>query len=163
MFSSTISLAPPLARPATRPAALPGFAAGTLLRTITGPRAVERIMAGDLLLDRDGQIIELRSLHQRHAPARALVEITTTALGTGHATMPDHGTLLVGAGQKLEIRDWRSDLIYGEPVLTKAQALIDQATVTWSRRSARLYCPGFDRDCVIMANGVPALVRASET
>lgn len=162
MFATTISLAPPLARPAPRVTALPGFARGTMLQTITGPRAVERIMAGDLLLDHDGQIIELRSLRQRRVLACDLVEITPAALGLGQAPVPGQQSLIVGAGQKLGMRDWRAELIYGKPVLTKAELLIDQVTVDRPEDGAMLYRPGFDRDCVILANGLPALVRASD-
>ncbi|WP_071798530.1 Hint domain-containing protein [Natronohydrobacter thiooxidans] len=164
MYATTISLAPPLARakPRARTSALPGFAAGTLLRTITGPRAVERIMAGDLLLDAEGQIIELRSLRCRRASARELVEITPAALGLGLAPALRQKSLVVGAGQKLGMRDWRTDLIYGAPALTEAQALIDSATVQRPTEGAMLYRLGFDRDIVVVANGMPALVRASD-
>ncbi|MCC5965723.1 MAG: Hint domain-containing protein [Natronohydrobacter sp.] len=164
MFATTISLAAPLARPAprARTTALPGFARGTLLRTITGPRAVERIMAGDLLLDADGQIVELRSLRSRQAKAHELVEITPAALGLGLAPALRCDSLIAGAGQKLGMRDWRTDLIYGAPALTEAQALIDSGTVQRPERGAMLYRLGFDRDCVVVANGMPALVRGSD-
>lgn len=164
MYSTTISLAPPLARskPRARITALPGFAAGTMLRTITGPRAIERIMAGDLLLDADDQIIELRSLRHRIARPSELVEITPAALGLGLAPSLRQTSLIVGAGQKLGMRDWRSALIYGQPTLTQALALVDEVTVQRPERSAMLYRLGFDRDCVVVANGLPALVRASD-
>ena len=164
MFTTTISLAPPLARPKRRlPDTRPhGFAAGTLLQTITGPRAIERIMAGDLLLDADGQIVELRSMRQHHATATDLVEISPAALGLGLAPARRPAALVVGRGQKLGMRDWRTDLIYGKPAMTEAQTLVDSLTVHPPSHDARLYVPGFDRDCVVLANGLPALVRAPE-
>ncbi|MCC5957189.1 MAG: Hint domain-containing protein [Natronohydrobacter sp.] len=164
MYATTISLAPPLARPAARArvTALPGFATGTLLRTITGPRAIERIMAGDLLLDANDQIVELRSLRSRRALARDLVEITPAALGLGLAPTLRKASLIVGAGQKLGMRDWRSDLIYGKPALAEAQTIIDSVTIQRPACGAMLYQLGFDRDCVVVANGMPALVRATD-
>lgn len=162
MFTTTISLAPPLARPKPRQhdTRLQGFAAGTRLQTITGPRAVERIMAGDLLLDADGQIIELRSICRRQASAPDLVEISPAALGLGLTPAQRPAALIVGRHQKLGMRDWRTDLIYGKPAMTEAQSLVDSVTVQRPVRGAALYDLGFDRDCVVLANGLPALVRA---
>ncbi|MFN7004029.1 MAG: Hint domain-containing protein [Roseinatronobacter sp.] len=166
MFATPISLAPPLARPVRTPQSgqrpIQGFARGTLLRTITGPRPVERIMAGDLLLDADGQIIELRSMRHHFARAADLVEITAAALGLGLAPAQDGSAMVVGMGQKLGMRDWRTELIYGKPAMTEAQVLMDSVTVQRPARGARLYQLGFDRDCVVVANGLPALVRASD-
>lgn len=163
MFGPTISLAPPLAHPsAQRPQNnIQGFAAGTLLRTITGPRAVERIMAGDLLLDVKGQIIELRSLRQFRAKARDLVAITPAALSLGLAPAQRRAPLVVGAGQKLAMRDWRTDVIYATPALTEAQRLVDSVTIQRPGVGAMLYQLGFDCDCVVVADGIPALVSAS--
>ena len=158
MYATTVSLAPPPPRPVARRTAVQGFATGTVLRTITGPRAVERIMAGDLLLDADGQIIELRSLRSRTAHAHDLVEVTPAAFGLGLAPALGAPALVVGSGQKLGMRDWRTELLYGKPSLTEARRLVDNATVLRPARGARLYQLGFDRDCVVVANGLPALV-----
>ena len=166
MFATSISLAPPLAGRQTRPprARKPtpqGFARGTLLRTITGPRAVEQVMAGDLLLDADGQIVELRSLVTRRANAQELVEIAPSALGLGLAPGCLDRVLVIGAAQKLGLHDWRTELLYGKPALTTAQALVDGLHVQPCTQDAMIYQLGFDRDCLIVANGLKALVRAS--
>lgn len=166
MLATRISLAPPLASRQTilpRPckSALQGFAKGTLVNTITGPRAIERIMAGDLLLDADGQIVELRSFVMRQAFARDLIHVAPTALGLGLAPGCLDRALVIGRGQKLALHDWRTELLYGKPALTTAQALIDGAHVQPATQGAVVYQVRFDRDCVIVVNGLKALVRAS--
>lgn len=165
MYATSISLAPPLAsrRPRTSQTTMNGFAQGTRLRTITGPRAVERIMAGDLLLDADGQIVELRSLVTRRARARDLVQIAPSALGLGLAPGCLDRALVIGAGQKLALHDWRTELLYGKPALTTAQALVDGLHVQPCATGTVIYQLGFDRDCVIVANGLKALVRKSDS
>ncbi len=162
MFETSISLAPPLARASVdgRPKSMCGFAAGTILQTITGPRAVERIMAGDLLLDADGEIMELRSLRRNYAEAGDLVTITRSAPALARDLATVAPALVVGAGQKLGMRDWRSDLLYGGPAMIEAKQLVDAVTIQKSKSGAMLYQLGFDRSCVIRAHGLPALVRA---
>lgn len=162
MYATTISLAPPppkRAAPRKRITALPGFAAGTLLRTIAGTCAIEQIMAGDLLVDADGQIVELRSIQSYRAEASELVEITPPAMGLGLAPALRNSSLVVGAGQKLGMRDWRTDLLYGKPAMTLAKSLIDCVLVHQPLSGATLYRLGFDTDCVVIANGLPALVH----
>lgn len=161
MFATSISLAPPLAKPRASKPGIMGFATGTRLLTITGPRAVEQIMAGDLLLDADGQIIELRSMTTRNAKARDLVQIDPSALGLGGAPGFLDRALVIGADQKLALHDWRTELLYGKPALTTAQALVDGLHVRPCATDTKIYQPGFDRDCVIVANGLKALVRGS--
>ncbi len=161
MFATSISLAPPLPRPRASKRGINGFAKGTRLLTIAGPRAVEQIMAGDLLLDADGQIVELRSMIARSARAKDLVQIDPSALGLGTAPGYLDRALIIGADQKLALHDWRTELLYGKPALTTAQALVDGLHVRPGATDMRVYQPGFDRDCVIMANGLKALVRGS--
>ncbi len=154
MFANTITLAPPLSKPKLRDIAPQGVAAQTLLRTIIGPRPVDRIMAGDLLIDATGQIVELRGIRKVRARAGELVRLKLGA-------MPElNRDLIVGAGQKLALCDWRTDVIFGKPCLSAARCLIDGDTVRAHRMPGTLYQLSFDTDVVIEANGLPALMKA---
>ncbi len=160
MFAQTISLAPPLCRPRKRQSTPPqGFADDTRIRTIAGPRPVARIMAGDLLLDAQGQIVELRGIRKVDAQAGDLVLL--------HASTGPHGSdqprpdrdLIVGTGQKLGLRDWRTDLIFAKPCLIASHKLVDGQNVQSVNKVGTLYQLIFDTDVVIIANGLAALVK----
>ncbi len=156
MVAYNISLAPPLrkpARPATRPQ---GFARGTLVRTIFGQRPVERLMAGDLLLDTDGQLVTLRALRQVRVEPEDLVRIAP-----GEAAPGLERALIVGADQKLALRDWRTDLIYGSGVMACAAQMVDGRSLRQLKVARQLFQLEVGSDCVIHANGLPALLRGS--
>ena len=170
MFASAVTLAPvtlaplpPAApRPAPRKRAIAGFAHGTMVRTVWGPRAVETLMAGDLLLDAKGQIVELRGLRRRRAAAGDLVQVDPSALGLGMAPGDMTRPLVVGAAQKLAIRDWRTEILFGKPALTAARALVDDTNVRPVAGKGRmLVVLEFDSPTVILANGLNALVGES--
>ncbi|TVP72219.1 MAG: hypothetical protein EA339_07410 [Rhodobacteraceae bacterium] len=157
MFAHTITLAPPLRRPrARKPDALQGFARDTRIATITGPRPIERIMAGDLVLDTKGQIVELRGIRKATAAIGDLVQ-----LRAGSDEMRPERDLTVGAGQKLGLRDWRSDLIFGKPCLIASRNMVDGQSVRSISATGLLYQLIFDTDVVIVANGLAALVKQS--
>jgi hypothetical protein len=165
MFATLVTLAPPPAlRTRTRDVLLPvGFGLGTQIRTICGTRAVENLMAGDLLLDATGQIAELRGVRRSVASKHDLVQIDPSAMGLGLAPGDLTRPLVVAAGQKLAIRDWRTDIVFGAPALTQARALVDnlhvRAGVTGARVIVELM---FDQPTVVLANGLNALVAATE-
>ena len=151
MCSATITLAPPLKPRPSRPisAKLAGFAKGTMLRTPFGPRPVEKLMAGDLLLDRDGQIVELRSLRRQMARADELVRVHT-----------DHGVAVLGQGTQMQVNDWRTQVLFGQVAHVASDRLIDGAKVRPAGRGALLHVLGFDRDTLLDVGGVTLLVQA---
>lgn len=151
MCAATITLAPPLKPRAARSVSPKpsGLARGTMVRTIFGPRAVETLMAGDLLLDRDGQIVELRSLRRQMARADDLVRVTT-----------DHGVAVLGQGTQMQVQDWRAQVLFGQAVPVALGRLIDGAKVRLTTRGAMLHVPGFDRDTLLDVGGVSLLVKA---
>lgn len=156
MSTNRISLAPPLrlsSRTETRPE---GFARGTLITTIFGPRPIERLMAGDLLRDAAGRIVELRAITTVRTGAEDLVRVAPSESVPGLER-----ALVVGAGQKLELQDWRTDLLYGQGALTAAAAMVDGQDVRVLNTPRLLYQLGLDEEGVILANGLPALVTAS--
>lgn len=169
MFAALVTLAPPPAprsdqRNVTARAAMPvGFGHGTMIRTICGPRPVERLMAGDLLVDAQGQIVELRGLRRKRAAPRDLVQIDPSAMGLGLAPGDLTRALVVAAGQHLAIRDWRTDVLFGAPAMTQARSLVDnlhvRADVGTTQEVVELV---FDQPTIVLANGLNALVSASD-
>ncbi len=155
MVAHSISLAPPLRKSAPAEERLLGFGRGTLLRSVFGLRPVERLMAGDLLLDAEGQLIELRAIRQMRAAPGDMVRLVPSESLPGLAR-----PLFVGAGQKLELRDWRAELLYGQGALTRAVRMVDGQRVRRLATPRQLYQLSFDAGCVILANGLPALVPA---
>lgn len=165
MFASSVTLAPalrPTAPAARRSVAPAGFAPGTMIRTICGPRPVERLMAGDLLLDADGQIVELRSLRRTRVAARDLVQIDPSAMGLGLAPGDLMRPLVVAAGQCVAISDWRTDVLFGKPALTPARKLVDGVHVhTRAARGGTVISLSFDDPTILLANGLRVLVEPS--
>lgn len=165
MFADSISLAPalkPRPRRISTQAAPTGFASDTRVRTIFGLRAVSALRPGDLLLDRDGRIVELRDMRERHMRAENLVRIDASAFGLGLCGARVPRSLLVGAGQQIGTRDWRTDILFGGAALTPARKLVDGLHVHRSAISATLFDLQFDMDVILHANGLTALVGGSD-
>lgn len=163
---SQISLAPPLAmkpRKADTPCKIQptGLSGDTLVRTIMGLRPVARLMAGDLILNAQGQIIELRSLRTAKLRKADCVAVDASACGFGLAPGTHQGTWIIGAGQKLAMRDWRSDVLFGKPALTAAATLVDEIHVRPADKGATVYQLAFDSPQVIEANGYKTLIPQS--
>jgi hypothetical protein len=161
MFASLVTLAPPPAPRATQSKrSLPaGFGIGTQIRTICGARAVEQLMAGDLLLDANGQIVEVRAIRRTRVMAADLVQIDPSAMGLGMAPGNLTRPLVVAAGQQLATRDWRTQVIFGTPVLAAAQSLVDGVHVRKLAVGAEWIVQlEFDEPTRILANGLTALV-----
>ncbi len=156
MVAQSISLAPPLSKPAASGMRPQGLGSGTLLRSVFGLRPVEGLGQGDLLLDASGRMVVLRSVRRVRAEADDLVRITPcdTVPGLERA-------LIVGAGQKLTIRDWRTEILFGQGALASAARLVDGQHARRLRMPRMLYQLCLDDDRVIEANGLPVLVRAS--
>lgn len=167
MISDSVSLAPFLGvsvkrKPAARGGAVTGFATGSLIRTIFGPCRVEALMAGDLLLDATGQIVELRGIRKRRVQARDSIQLAPTVLGLGRTPGRLDRPLVVGAGQKLVMRDWRSEILFAKPAMTTARALVDGVHI---RRGAAghvtLHQLQLEQGCLLVVDGLQALVAAS--
>ncbi len=164
MFADGISLAPALkmGRPQgsiskhTKPH---GFAHGTKLRTIFGLRRVEDLQPGDILLDSASRIVELRSINTITADASHLVKIDPSAFGLGLGSACLHGTLIVGAGQHLAVRDWRTVLLYNNVAVVAAHRLVDHLHVHDCSAAIPLVQLGLCRDTLLHANGLLARVE----
>ncbi|MFN4057749.1 MAG: Hint domain-containing protein [Roseinatronobacter sp.] len=157
----TITLAPalaPRAKPAVSNSLPKGIGLGAQVKTIFGLRAVETLMAGDLLLDAHDQIVELRGVRRAQVAARDLVQIDPSAMGLGMGTLSPARPLILGAGQMVAQRDWRSEVLFGGASLCPARALVDRLHVRAGGTSARVLCVlEFDTPVILHADGV--LVR----
>lgn len=166
MFENIVTLPPALRRKPKNTdlrnkIAPSGFAAGTYIRTITGPRRIETLFAGDLLLDVDDQIVEIRSIRKVTVHKDDVVRVEPSALGLGMPPVGLHHDLTVARGQKLAIQDWRSHVLFGKPVLSSADTLVDGVHVRKVAVSEMQLCTlCFDRPTVIQANGIHALASA---
>jgi hypothetical protein len=128
------------------------FAAGTLIETVGGPRPVERLVEGDLVLTRDDGPQPLRWIGITTVPALdelAPVVISKGVLGndTDLVLSPQHGVLL---------SDWRAQLYCGaEDVLVRAIDLIGHDGVYRHTEGLVTYCHIlFDKHQLVSAAGV---------
>lgn len=168
MFADSISLAPALktrstAKPARTQFGLQGFTGETVVRTIFGLRPVSRLIVGDLLLDTRNRMVELRSIRTHHAAAAEIVRVDPSAFGLGLAPGRLDRALVVGAGQKLGICDWRTEILFAAPTLSAAARLVDGVNLHRADSPATLYELGFQQDTIITADGWTTLVSGSGT
>ena len=112
--------------------AIPCFAAGTLIDTVDGPRAIETLVEGDLVLTRDNGPQPIRWIGATTLTVDELsaqphlrpVRIHKGALGNTR-------DLVVSPQHCILIDDWRAELHFGiDTVLIPAKALVNGATVT---------------------------------
>lgn len=138
----------------TRPDQAPagGFAAGTMIRTLWGFVLVERLMAGDIIIDAAGALHSLRAVTQRSVGADGVVDIDTCALRHGELD----ATLSVAADQEVMFTDWRTRILGAAgAVPVAAHRLRDGVLVRYSRAQAtQVFALQFDAAVVIVANGL---------
>lgn len=152
---ATISLAPPL--PVTRlrsqsarVKAPTGFGASTCVRTLIGWQPVATLMAGDLVLDEDGNMHELRGIRRIHAQGSSTVRVARK----GRAPMT------IGGGQPLCADDWRTQILFGQPTVSPAARLVDGVTFRAGRPGhVTLYQLEFDSPVCLGLDGARALVK----
>ncbi len=127
------------------PEGLAAYAAGTLIDTPDGLRAVETLAKGDVVTTLANGSRPLRWVGRRRVPVLELlaapglrpVEFATGVVGNGRP-------LLVSPQQRMLIDDWRAEVYFGEDrVLVAAQALVDD-------RAARVLLPPGGVDYVVL-------------
>lgn len=130
------------------------FAAGTLIDTETGARAVETLQVGDRVrtLDAGFQPVRWAGVsvvpgHGRFAPVR----IAAGALGNTR-------DLYVSPQHRFWIDDWRAELLFGAPgVLVAAKHLIDGRSIRRAPRPVVTYHHFFlDTHRIVFAEGAAA-------
>lgn len=164
MPSSAVSLAAPLPNPAhaqratlrSRSAALlPGFAPGSLLRTLQGETPIETLGAGSVAIDSHGRLHSLRARIALRVERALMVRILPGALDLRARLDRD---LLVGAGQELMMEDWRTRLLHAGPAPVPARQLCDDALILGRVLGhVTLHVPVTDVPVVLLVNGLAVL------
>lgn len=105
---------------------VPCFVAGTRIETTDGPRRVETLASGDLVLTQDHGPQPLRWIGRRRVPAKgkfAPIYIAPNTFG-------QHGAVAVSPLHRILVRDCVSELLFGEAeVLVAARDLVNDRTV----------------------------------
>lgn len=138
---------------------IPCFTLGTLIETAEGPRRVESLQPGDLVLTLDDGLQPLRWIGQRVLSARALaadpslrpVVLAPDALG---ANLPD-AALAVSPQHRLLFQGAGCELHFGEDeVLVPAAHLVGQPGVARGAGPVTYVHLMFDRHQVVRTHGV---------
>ncbi|MBU2992459.1 choice-of-anchor L domain-containing protein [Octadecabacter sp. 1_MG-2023] len=105
---------------------IPCFVAGSMIDTDQGPRAVETLSAGDMVITRDDGPQPVRWIGRRSVPATgkmAPIQIQKNALG-------DHGELMVSPLHRVLVKDVIAELMFGEAeVLIAAKDLVNDRSI----------------------------------
>ncbi|KIT16841.1 Hint domain-containing protein [Jannaschia aquimarina] len=131
------------------------FVAGTRIATPHGPRAVETLREGDLVLTRDAGLRPIRWTGRRDVAARASQAPVTIRAGGIWGNRRD---LRVSPMHRLLVADWRAQLLFGEPeVLVPAHVLVDGERILRADASERItyHHLMLDDHEVILAEDVP--------
>ncbi|MEM1074261.1 MAG: Hint domain-containing protein [Pseudomonadota bacterium] len=128
------------------------FAAGTLIETPSGPRAIETLQPDDLVMTRDAGAQPLRWVGKTTVPARgwlAPIVIAPGVLGNASEVVvsPQHAVLL---------EDWRAELLYGAAdVLVRAKDLLGHDGVYRRASNTVTYCHIlFDAHHLVLSSGL---------
>lgn len=129
------------------------FAHGTRIETPYGPRAIETLKPGDLILTLDHGPQPLRWVGAREVPALgqfAPIEIGKGALGNSE-------TLIVSPQHRMLLTDWRAQMLFDAPeVFAAAKHLVNGETIrTRTGGMVTYYHLMFDQHEVIFAEDVP--------
>lgn len=131
---------------------IPCFVAGTMIDTPDGPRAVESLTAGDLVVTRDDGPQPLRWTGMRAVPATgkmAPICIRENALGI-------HGEIMVSPLHRVLVKDVLAELMFGEAeVLIAAKDLVNDHSIRAVEGGEVDYVHlMFDRHQVIYSEGL---------
>lgn len=131
----------------------PCFVAGTLIETANGPRAVQDITVGDLVMTLDNGLQPVRWHGRRTVQAdgkMAPIRFAPGAIGNDRE-------LLVSPQHRMLITGWRAELFFGEDeVLVAATHLVNGDTINRVRmRQVSYHHLMFDHHEVIFAQDVP--------
>ena len=135
------------------PPVFPCFAAGTLIEAEGGPRPVETLRAGDLVLTADHGLQPVRWAGQRAVTGRdqmAPILIRAGALG-------NYRDMRVSPQHRMLVADWRAEMYFARTqVLVAAKHLVNGTTIRPAPCDRITYVHlAFDRHEVIFAEGCP--------
>jgi hypothetical protein len=144
----------------SRPAA--GIAAGSTILTLDGEMPVEFLSVGDRIITRDSGIATLKAI----TPIKSDAAYRIKASVLGHDR--PQSDLLVAAGQRILLRDWRAKALYGvAEALVPVERLADGESISRETgRSTAFFALEFDAPHILYVDGVelasaePALIDA---
>lgn len=128
------------------------FVSGTLIETQNGPKAIETLSVGDMVLTRDAGYQPLRWLGKTAAVAQGDLAPIVISKGTlGNTT-----DLVVSPQHAVLVEDWRAELLYGEPdVLICANDLLQHDGIYRKPGGIVTYCHIlFDSHQLVKAGGI---------
>ena len=131
------------------------FTEGTRIDTPFGPRRIEDLRIGDLVLTRDAGPQPIRWVgHRTVAGLGHMTPVRLTSLAGQATTTP----LIVSPQHRMLIRGPRAELLFGErEVLVAAKHLVDGRSVTWAAcRSVTYYHMMLDSHQIVTAHGLPS-------
>lgn len=130
---------------------VPGFAAGSAILTLDGAIPVEYLTPGDRVITRDVGMAILRDV----TPIQFTGDMVSIKAGTLGHTRPEQDTL-VPAMQKLLLRDWRAEALFGsKQALAPAHKLIDGEFIEHAgRRTVTLFQLRFDAAHILYIDGL---------
>ncbi|MEP2783411.1 MAG: Hint domain-containing protein [Pseudoruegeria sp.] len=130
------------------------FVAGTMIQTQSGPRPIETLKAGDLILTQDQDLQPLRWIGQSTVSGTGdFAPIRIRAGAYGNST-----DLHVSPQHRMLCTDWRAELMFGaEEVLVAAKFLIDDFNVRPVPCAEVTYVHlMFDQHQIVFANDAPS-------
>ena len=134
-----------------------GICAGTTIMTLDGEMPIENLSVGDRVITRDSGMSVVKDISVKTAQMQP---IRIKAGSLGH-TRPDRD-MLVSAGAKLHIRDWRAEALFGTTSASvSAERLVDgEFLAPAGAREMAVYQITFDREHIIYADGIEMIAGA---
>jgi len=134
-----------------------GICAGTSIMTLDGETPVEHLSVGDRVITRDSGMSVIKKIS---ASKQKMHTVHIMAGSLGH-TRPDCD-MVVTAGTKLHIRDWRAEALFGTASASiSAERLVDGEFLTKAEPTEMtVYHITFDREHIIYADGIEMIAGA---
>ncbi|MBO6867671.1 MAG: Hint domain-containing protein [Thalassococcus sp.] len=131
---------------------VPCFVAGTMIETIDGPRLVEDLKVGDLVLTQDNGFQPMRWVGSRTVEAKgdmAPIEIARNTFGI-------HERLQISPLHRLLVREFQAELMFGDAeVLIAAKYLVNDDTIRRVEgKSVTYFHLMFDAHEIVFSNGL---------
>ena len=132
----------------------PCFTPGTYVETEDGPRLIETLVPGDLVLTRDRGLQPLLWVSQRTVQAQGRFAPIVFAPGA----IGNTDKLVVSPQHRVLITGWRAELFFGtDEVLVAAKHLVNDTTIQQEEGGEVTYINLlFDDHEIVMAGGVPS-------
>ena len=136
------------------------FTPGTIIATPTGPKAIETLNVGDLVITADNGLQSIRWIGNKHVTGARLlahpelrpIRIKAHAFGRNR---PEHD-LLVSPQHRMYLRSKQAQIMFGEAeILVTAKALLNDKTIVVDHQARYVYYIHilFDHHELIQANG----------